>query len=143
MFIAITHHESSQPQRGGMCDAPMNIPLGRLRWFDAVLLAAIKRMTPVKPLPRGSRWPLVIGLTVFFAGLVTAGLLSSPWPLVASVAGIVVCVEARGIRCPQCRRRLTLRKVPVGDGPAYKMFWECTHCVEIWDGQMTIDPNRD
>jgi len=82
-------------------------------------------------------------LLTFFAGVVAAGLLRSPWPLVASVVGIIVFGEVRGLRCPQCRRRLTERRVPVDEGPAYQMFWECPRCVAVWDGQMVIDPTRD
>lgn len=50
--------------------------------------------------------------------LAVVSLLSSPWPLAASILGIIVFVEARGFRCPQCGRRLTERRVPVDDGPA-------------------------
>src|SRR6185369_14988517 len=100
-------------------------------------------MALVRPLPRGPWWAFALGLFAFLAGVVAAGLLSSPWPLVASVVGIVVFVEARGLRCPQCGRRLTERRVPVDDGPAYRMFWECRHCSALWDGDMIFDPTRD
>jgi hypothetical protein len=100
-------------------------------------------MTLVRPLPKGPWWAFALGLLVFIAGAIVAGLLWSPWPLVASVIGIVVFVEARGLRCPQCRRRLTERKVPVDDGPAYRLFWECRRCAALWDGEMLYDPIKD
>ena len=78
-----------------------------------------------------------------FGGVIAVIVLSSPWPLVASVVGIIMFGEARGLRCPQCVRRLTERKVPVDNGPAYRRFWECRHCVAVWDGESIIDPTQD
>ena len=79
----------------------------------------------------------------FLAGVIAAGFLSSPWPLIASVLGVILLCLARGVRCPQCGRRLTERRVPVDEGPAYRRFWECSHCVAVWDGEAIIDPTQD
>ena len=100
-------------------------------------------MRLVRPLPNGPWWAFALGLLAVVGGIIATGLLSSPWPLAISVVGVIVFVEARGLRCPQCRRRLTQRKVPVDGGPAYRVFWECSRCVALWDGEMIVDPTRD
>jgi hypothetical protein len=98
-------------------------------------------MSLVKTFPRGPWWALALGLAVFFGGIVAAGLVWSPWPLAACVVGGVVFGEARGLRCPQCGRRLAERKTPVEGGPAYRLFLECRHCCELWDSGHVFDPS--
>jgi len=100
-------------------------------------------MALLRTLPRGPWWAFALALVVFLAGVIAAGWFSSPWPLVASVLGIILFCAARGVRCPQCGRRLAERRVPVDDGPAYRRFWECRHCVAVWDGESVVDPSQD
>src|SRR5689334_21704024 len=99
-----------------------------MRCYSATIKLAVLimlRMSLVRPFPRGPWWAFALGLFAFFAGIIVAGLFSSPWPLVTSVVGIVVFGEARGLRCPQCGRRLSKRKATVDGGPAYHSFLEC------------------
>lgn len=80
-------------------------------------------------------------VAVLIVAFVGAGLLMSPWPLLILVVFIAVG-EIRGFRCPQCKRRLKERRVPVGGGPAYKVFLQCEHCAALWDGEMAFDPSE-
>src|SRR5712675_818408 len=100
-------------------------------------------MALVRPLPRGPWWALALGLLVLLGGMVAARWLSSPWPLLVPVVGIIVYGAARGLRCPQCGRRLAERRVPVDGGPAYQSFWECRRCSALWDGEVIVDPRSD
>jgi hypothetical protein len=93
----------------------------------------------VRPLPKSPWWTLPVTVTVILAAIVGAGWSQSPWPLLG--LGLIILVgELRGFRCPQCRRRLRSRDVPIEGGPAYQVFFECTHCEALWDGQMKFDP---
>ena len=96
----------------------------------------------VRPLPKGPWWRLPLTVVVILFAILGTGLLQSPWPMLIAVVVIVVG-ELRGLRCPQCNRRLKQRRVPVDNGPAYKVFYECPHCAALWDGEMTFDPTRD
>ena len=96
-----------------------------------------------RPLPRGPWWSVAIGLLVFFGGIIASGLTGSPWPLAITVAGGILIGEAWGVRCPQCKRRLTRRQAPVQNGPAYRLFYECRSCEALWDAEMVIDPTSD
>src|SRR6266853_1199926 len=100
-------------------------------------------MSLVRPLPHGPWWALALALLVFFGGVVVAGWLGSPWPLVFPVVAIIIFGEWRGLRCPQCRRRLVSRKVPVEGGPAYRLFYECPECEGLWDSNLLFDPSKD
>jgi len=97
----------------------------------------------VRPLPDGPWWKFALGMLVFMGSIVVSVWLSSPVPAAFSVLGIIMFVEARGLRCPQCRRRLKQRKVPVEGGPTYRVFWECSRCIALWDGERLVDPTRD
>ena len=105
-------------------------------------------MKLIRPLPEGPWWLYALGLLAIVGGFI-AIVSFPPSALVIVVAGLVivagiaVVAEARWVRCPQCGRRLTERKVPVDGGPAYRVFWECPGCVALWDGEMIIDPTRD
>jgi len=104
------------------------------------MFGAGNHMSLVRTFPRGPWWEFALGVAVFFSGIVAAGLLWSPWPLVACIVGGVVLGEARGFRCPQCGRRLAERKTPVAGGPAYRLFLECRHCSALWDSGHVFDP---
>jgi hypothetical protein len=103
-------------------------------------LGGVACMALIRPLPRGPWWAFALALVVFLGGFFAAGILSSPWPLVFSVLAIIGFCSLRGVRCPQCGRRLTERRVPVDDGPAQRIFWECSGCAAVWDGQSVFDP---
>ena len=108
---------------------------------DILEYVAEKDMSLVRTFPRGPWWEFVLALLAFFGGIVAAGITSSPWPLVACVVGLVVFAEARGLRCPQCARRLTQRRTPMNGGPAYRLFLECRHCSALWDSGQVFDPS--
>jgi len=100
-------------------------------------------MSLVRPLPHGPWWALALALLIFFGGVVVTGWLWTPWPLAASVVGTIIFGEWRGFRCPQCKRKLVARKVPVEGGPAYRVFYECRHCEGLWDPDLLFDPSSD
>ena len=99
-------------------------------------------MSLVRPLPKQPWWSLPVTVVVIIATFLAAGLLNSPWPFLA-LALIVIIGEIRGFRCPDCKRRLKSRDIPVQGGPAYKVFYECVRCATLYDGQMTFDPSQD
>ena len=97
------------------------------------------RMGIVRPLPKSPWWTLPVTVAVILATFLSAGWFQSPWPFFG-LALIIALGEWRGFRCPQCRRRLRSRDVPIDGGPAYQVFYECTSCEALWDGQMKFDP---
>jgi hypothetical protein len=96
-------------------------------------------MSLVRPLPKQPRWVFVLGVSIVVLSFLATGLLGSPWPM-AAILGYIMFCHARGERCPQCKRRLVERRVPVDSGPAYRLYVECPHCVALWDTERTIDP---
>jgi hypothetical protein len=96
-------------------------------------------MSLMRPLPSGSKWGFALGILALVGCIVAAGWFSSPLPLLL-IVGIIAIGEWRGERCPQCRRKLLARKVPVEGGPSYRVFYECRHCERMWDPDLHFDP---
>lgn len=97
-------------------------------------------MALVRTFPRGPWWAFALGILALLGSFAATGWLNSPWPLAGFVVGIIVLAEARGFRCPQCRRRLVRRKVLIDGGPKYRLFLECPRCVALWDLGREFDP---
>ena len=97
-------------------------------------------MALVRTFPRGPWWAFALGIMALLGSFFAAAWLGSPWPLVGFVVGIIVLAEARGFRCPQCRRRLVKRRVLIDGGPTYRVFVECPRCVSMWELDQVFDP---
>ena len=69
-------------------------------------------MSLVRPLPRGPWWGFALGLILFLGGCVVSRLLSSPWPIVAVVAGILLFGTSLALRKFYPMMRIDYIRIP-------------------------------
>jgi len=97
-------------------------------------------MSLVRQLPGPRWWVLALALAAFVGSLWATAWLGSPLPLLAC-AGLIAFAEWRGVRCPQCGKRLVSNEVPLEGGPAYRTFYECPACNGMWESDVIRHPD--